>query len=62
MIKEEVDFVFPLFEVVETGNIERKALTDWVVRYFIFAVVGINRVCFLLLLGPVKVIMATKKH
>ena len=32
MIKEEVDLVFPLFEGAETGRIDRKALTNWVVR------------------------------
>ncbi|GMY28932.1 mechanosensitive ion channel protein 10 [Fagus crenata] len=31
MIKEEVDLVFPLFEGAETGRIDRKALTDWVI-------------------------------
>lgn len=34
MIREEVDIVFPLFEGAESGRIERKALTDWVVSYF----------------------------
>ncbi|XP_020536366.1 mechanosensitive ion channel protein 10 isoform X2 [Jatropha curcas] len=34
MIKEEVDLVFPLFEVSETRQIERKALTDWVVKVY----------------------------
>ena len=32
MIKEEVDLVFSLFEGAETGRIDRKALTNWVVR------------------------------
>lgn len=36
MIKEEVDYVFPLFEGSETGRIDRKSLTDWVVRPFSF--------------------------
>lgn len=31
MIKEEVDLVFPLIDVAETGQIDRKALTEWVV-------------------------------
>ena len=31
MIKEEVDLVFPLFEGSETGQIDKKALMDWVV-------------------------------
>lgn len=35
MIKEEVDLVFPLFEGAETGYIDRKALTNWVVRHLI---------------------------
>ncbi|CAL5421896.1 unnamed protein product [Camellia sinensis] len=34
MIKEEVDIVFPLFEGSETGIIDRKALTDWVVKVY----------------------------
>ncbi|XP_062097081.1 mechanosensitive ion channel protein 10-like [Humulus lupulus] len=33
MIKEEVDLVFPMFGA-ENGRIDRKALTDWVVRVF----------------------------
>lgn len=32
MIKEEVDLVFPLFEGAETGHVDRKSLTNWVVR------------------------------
>jgi hypothetical protein len=36
MIKEEVDLVFPLLEGGETGRIDRKDLTDWVVRQFPF--------------------------
>ncbi|XP_022851850.1 mechanosensitive ion channel protein 10-like [Olea europaea var. sylvestris] len=31
MIKEEVDFVFPMIDTAETGQINRKALTEWVV-------------------------------
>ncbi|CAL5434712.1 unnamed protein product [Camellia sinensis] len=34
MIKEEVDLVFPLFEGSETGRIDRKSLTEWVVKVF----------------------------
>ncbi|XP_052210181.1 mechanosensitive ion channel protein 10-like [Diospyros lotus] len=34
LIKEEVDAVFPLFEGSETGRIDRKALTDWVVKVY----------------------------
>lgn len=34
MIKEEVDLVFPLFEGYETGRVDRKALTNWVVRVY----------------------------
>lgn len=34
MIREEVDIVFPLFEGAESGRIERKALTDWVVKVY----------------------------
>ncbi|KAK6118332.1 hypothetical protein DH2020_047903 [Rehmannia glutinosa] len=33
MIKEEVEYVFPMIDVAETGQIDRKALTDWVVVY-----------------------------
>lgn len=32
MLKEEVDFVFPLIDVADTGQIDRKALTEWVVN------------------------------
>lgn len=32
MIKEEVDLVLPLFEGMENGRIEKKVLTNWVVR------------------------------
>ena len=42
MIKEEVDLVFPLFEGAETGRIDRKALTDWVVRYFLFILIKLQ--------------------
>lgn len=31
MIKEEVEFVLPMIDVAETGQIDRKALTEWVV-------------------------------
>lgn len=31
MIKEEVEFVFPMIDIAETGMIERKALMEWVV-------------------------------
>lgn len=31
MIKEEVDVVFPMIDVAETGHIDRKVLTEWVV-------------------------------
>lgn len=48
MIKEEVDLIFPLFEGSETGRIDRKALTDWVVRLFFFP----NDWCFLMVLLP----------
>ncbi|KAL5559514.1 hypothetical protein UlMin_035725, partial [Ulmus minor] len=34
MIKEEVLLVFPLFEGWETGKIDGKALTDWVVKVY----------------------------
>ncbi|KAK4598981.1 hypothetical protein RGQ29_009179 [Quercus rubra] len=34
MIKEEVDLVFPLFEGADTGRIDRKALTYWVVKIY----------------------------
>jgi hypothetical protein len=35
MVKEEVDLVFPLLEG-EAGRIDRKDLSDWVVRQFLF--------------------------
>lgn len=31
MIKEEVEVVFPMIDVAETGQIDRKALIEWVV-------------------------------
>ncbi|KAM7493508.1 hypothetical protein LguiB_028117 [Lonicera macranthoides] len=34
MIKEEVDLVFPLIDVAETGQIDMKALTEWVVKVY----------------------------
>ncbi|KAJ4708966.1 Mechanosensitive ion channel protein [Melia azedarach] len=34
MIKEEVELLFPLIEGWETGRIDRKALTDWVVKVY----------------------------
>lgn len=34
MIKEEVDLVFPLIEGWDKGQIDRKALTDWVVKVY----------------------------
>ncbi|KAF7830428.1 mechanosensitive ion channel protein 10 [Senna tora] len=34
MIKEELDLVFPLFEGSETGRIDRKGLTNWVVKVY----------------------------
>ncbi|KAG9143589.1 hypothetical protein Leryth_020787 [Lithospermum erythrorhizon] len=33
IIQEEVDLVFPMIDVAETGHIDRKALTDWVVKF-----------------------------
>ncbi|CAA2976336.1 mechanosensitive ion channel 10-like [Olea europaea subsp. europaea] len=34
MIKEEVDFVFPMIDTAEIGQINRKALTEWVVKVY----------------------------
>ncbi|KAG9135220.1 hypothetical protein Leryth_013506 [Lithospermum erythrorhizon] len=34
MIKEEVDLVFPMIDVADTGKIDRKALTEWVVKVY----------------------------
>ncbi|MFS7981422.1 putative mechanosensitive ion channel MscS, LSM domain superfamily [Helianthus anomalus] len=34
MIKEEVDVVFPLIDVADTGQIDRKTLTEWVVKVY----------------------------
>ncbi|CAN4076730.1 unnamed protein product [Withania somnifera] len=34
LIKEEVDIVFPMIDVAETGQIDRKALTEWVVKVY----------------------------
>ncbi|PIN23998.1 putative mechanosensitive ion channel [Handroanthus impetiginosus] len=34
MIKEEVEVVFPMIDVAETGLIDRKALTDWVLKVY----------------------------
>lgn len=46
MIKEEVDLIFPLLEGHETGHIERKALTDWVVRNFFKTEIPLSIVYF----------------
>lgn len=40
MIKEEVDYVFPLIDVAETGRIDKKALTEWVVRLYPLLIVA----------------------
>nr|GLL37966.1 mechanosensitive ion channel protein 10-like [Ipomoea trifida] len=34
LIKEEVDMVFPMIDVAETGQIDRKTLTEWVVKVY----------------------------
>nr|WGO49557.1 mechanosensitive ion channel protein B085526 [Torenia fournieri] len=34
MIKEEVEFVFPMIDVADTGQIDRKALMEWVVKVY----------------------------
>ncbi|XP_055960438.1 mechanosensitive ion channel protein 10-like [Mercurialis annua] len=34
MIREEVDLVFPLFEPPENGQIDRKSLTNWVIKVY----------------------------
>ncbi|KAL2548550.1 Mechanosensitive ion channel protein 10 [Forsythia ovata] len=34
MIKEEVDLVFPMIDVANTGQIDMKTLTDWVVKVY----------------------------
>ncbi|KAK4480149.1 hypothetical protein RD792_013207 [Penstemon davidsonii] len=34
MIKEEVELVFPMIDVAETGQIDRKVLIDWVVKVY----------------------------
>ncbi|KAK1414128.1 hypothetical protein QVD17_29869 [Tagetes erecta] len=34
MIKEEVDAVFPLIDVADKGQIDRKTLTEWVVKVY----------------------------
>ncbi|KAI3468074.1 hypothetical protein Pfo_024737 [Paulownia fortunei] len=34
MIKEEVEVIFPMIDVAETGQIDRKTLTDWVVKVY----------------------------
>ncbi|GMJ07588.1 mechanosensitive channel of small conductance-like 10 [Hibiscus trionum] len=34
MIKEEVDLVFPLFEGSNTGRIDRKSFTNWVIKVY----------------------------
>ncbi|KAK1417028.1 hypothetical protein QVD17_26150 [Tagetes erecta] len=34
MIKEEVDYVFPLIDVADKGQIDRKTLTEWVVKVY----------------------------
>lgn len=37
MIKEEVDIVFPMIDVAEKGQIDRKTLTEWVVRLLVLS-------------------------
>nr|XP_043624648.1 mechanosensitive ion channel protein 10-like [Erigeron canadensis] len=34
MIKEEVDVVFPMIDVADKGTIDRKTLTEWVVKVY----------------------------
>ncbi|KAL0372215.1 UNVERIFIED_CONTAM: Mechanosensitive ion channel protein 10 [Sesamum calycinum] len=34
MLKEEVELILPMIDVAETGQIDRKALTDWVVKVY----------------------------
>ncbi|KAI7728025.1 hypothetical protein M8C21_006092, partial [Ambrosia artemisiifolia] len=34
MIKEEVDVVFPLIDVADKGQVDRKTLTEWVVKVY----------------------------
>lgn len=34
MIKEEVEFVFPMIDVAETGKIDRLALIEWVLKVY----------------------------
>ncbi|KAI3803210.1 hypothetical protein L1987_31359 [Smallanthus sonchifolius] len=34
MIKEEVDHVFPLIDVADKGQIDRKTLTEWVIKVY----------------------------
>ncbi|KAL8498889.1 hypothetical protein ACS0TY_022017 [Phlomoides rotata] len=34
MLKEEVELVFPMIDVGETGQINRKTLTEWVVKVY----------------------------
>ncbi|XP_071742065.1 mechanosensitive ion channel protein 10-like [Rutidosis leptorrhynchoides] len=34
MIKEEVDIVFPMIDVADKGQIDRKTLTEWVVKVY----------------------------
>lgn len=36
MLREEVDLVFPLIDLAETLQIDRKALTEWVVSPYSF--------------------------
>lgn len=33
-MEEEVDYIFPLIDVAEKGQIDKKALTEWVVRLY----------------------------
>ncbi|KAL6216844.1 hypothetical protein ACLB2K_010062 [Fragaria x ananassa] len=34
MIEEEVDLVWPLIDVAKTGQVDRKTLTEWVIKVF----------------------------
>lgn len=47
MINEDVELVFRLIDVGETGKIDKRALTDWVVRPFILCISSIDSIIFM---------------
>lgn len=43
MISEEVEVVFPMIDLADTGQIDRKTLTEWVVSKTFFSILILYR-------------------